>query len=228
MEIVFVRHGNTFGPGDKVVWVGRETDLELVDKGRQQARSFGAALVRSGLVPDRVYCASLKRTRSFAELAIGQAVTDGGQAGTDGCTLPIHCQIDRRLDEVDYGAWARLTSDEISVTPEAAASLKDWSERDIFPANAGWGSGEAEILSDIQSFVADVILTAGAGERLLVISSNGILRFFPRILNVVNPELTSYVMKTGHAGMITGELGAFRVSFWNLPAEAMGLLNPCD
>ena len=49
MDILFARHGNTFGPGDKVVWVGRETDLPLVEKGLAQAEAAGQALVRAGL-----------------------------------------------------------------------------------------------------------------------------------------------------------------------------------
>ena len=65
---LFARHGNTFGPGDKVVWVGRETDLPLVEKGLQQAAAAAAAFRRKGLIPEVIYCASLQRTRRFAEI----------------------------------------------------------------------------------------------------------------------------------------------------------------
>ena len=99
--------------------------------------------------------------------------------------------------------------------------MEGWSQRDIFPADAGWGSTRAEIVSNIEGFIDEVIKTAGPKEKLLVVSSNGILRFFPRLLAVSNPDLTSYVMKTGHAGLISGEPGAFRVRFWNVSAEAL-------
>ncbi len=209
MDIIFGRHGNTFAPGDTVVWVGRETDLPLVDKGWQQARAFGSALLRINMVPDRVFSASLRRTRDFAE-AMGEVQMRWRKP-----------EIDKRLDEVDYGAWAGKTSEEISATPEGAAAVEAWSQRDVFPAGAGWGSTEADIFGNIKGFIDEVIRTAGPKEKLLVVSSNGVLRFFPRLLGVTNPDKPSYVMKTGHAGLISGEPGAFRVRFWNVSAEAL-------
>ena len=210
MDILFGRHGNTFGPDDKVVWVGRETDLPLVEKGWRQARAFGSALARIGMEePDRVYCASLRRTRDFAE--------------TMGEERPRRFQpvVDNRLDEVHYGAWAGKTNDEIAALPGGTAAMEAWSKHDVIPADSGWGSREADILAAVQGFIDEIILTAKPTEKLLVISSNGILRFFPRLLGVVNLELPSYVMKTGHAGLISGTPGNFRVRFWNVAAEAL-------
>ncbi|MEI8394732.1 MAG: histidine phosphatase family protein [Rhodospirillaceae bacterium] len=210
MDILFGRHGNTFGPDDKVVWVGRETDLELVDKGWQQAKAFHAALLRLNMVPDRLYCASLKRTRGFAE-TIGKNLP-----------TPIKPVIESRLDEVDYGAWAGKTSEEISTKPEDKEAMEHWSRHDIWPSNAGWGSLESEILGNIQGFIDDILLTAHPDQKLLVISSNGTLRFFPKLLQVSNRDLPSYVMKTGHIGLISGTPGAFKVRFWNIKPESLG------
>jgi probable phosphoglycerate mutase len=209
MDILFGRHGNTFDPGDPVVWVGRETDLPLVEKGRQQARAFGSAVLRLGLVPDRVFCASLRRTRGFAEL-----MAEAGLAGP----APV---IDPRLDEIDYGAWAGKDSEQIAALPGGAAALDGWSRRDAWPADAGWVSTEAEILGAIAGFIDEVIAPAGADEKILVVSSNGILRFFPRVLGVTGLALPSYVMKTGHAGLISGTPGHWRLRFWNVAAEAL-------
>ena len=33
IELLLVRHGNTFAPGDRVVWVGKGQDLPLVESG---------------------------------------------------------------------------------------------------------------------------------------------------------------------------------------------------
>jgi probable phosphoglycerate mutase len=129
--------------------------------------------------------------------------------------------IDHRLDEIDYGAWAGKTSEDIAALPDGAAALDGWSRRDDWPTDAGWVSTEAEILGAIGSFVDEMIVPAGAKEKILVISSNGILRFFPRVLGVANLTLPSYVMKTGHAGLISGVPGAWRVRFWNVSAEAL-------
>ena len=43
MKLILARHGNTFGPQDKVTWVGSTNDLPLVEEGLAQAQRFGAA-----------------------------------------------------------------------------------------------------------------------------------------------------------------------------------------
>ncbi len=209
MKIIFGRHGNTFGPTDRVVWVGRESDLPLVETGLQQARSFGAALLRTGLVADRVLTASLARTRGFAE-----AMGDVQQRWRS----PV---VDRRLDEVHYGSWAGKTTEEIEALPGGARLVEGWSKRDVFPAAVGWGSTESEIFGNIKGFINDVLLTAGAAETLLVISSNGILRFFPRLLGAAPLDRPSYAMKTGHMSLISGVPGSWRIRFWNVNPEML-------
>ncbi len=209
MDIIFGRHGNTFGPNDKVVWVGRETDLPLVDAGWQQARAFGSALLRIGMVPDRVFCASLQRTRGFAD-AMGEVQMRWRKP-----------TVDSRLDEINYGAWAGMSTAEIEATPGGANAIELWTKHDVFPSDAGWVSTEAEIFGNINAFIDDVIKNADPREKVLVVSSNGILRFFPRLLGSRNGDLPSYVMKTGHIGMVSGEPGNFRVRFWNISAEAL-------
>ena len=84
--LLFARHGNTFGPGDKVVWVGRETDLPLVEKGLEQAAAAAEALRRTDLIPDAIYCASLQRTRRFA--AIVAEASSVAPVGSKRSTVP--------------------------------------------------------------------------------------------------------------------------------------------
>jgi probable phosphoglycerate mutase len=211
MEILFARHGNTFGPGDAVVWVGRETDLPLVDKGWAQARAFGSALIRLNLRPDRIIAASLRRTRGFADTV------------ADMLGHTARPEIDPRLNEIHYGAWAGRTSDEIAANPEAAAAMAAWSARDTWPENAGWLTTEAELLNAVREFADEVIARADAAGRLLVVSSNGVLRFLPRVLGVTDPARASYVMKTGHAGLISGTPGHFHLRFWNRDPETLNL-----
>ncbi len=212
MDILFARHGNTFGPGDKVVWVGRETDLPLVEKGHQQARAFGEAMLRLKFRPDHILCASLKRTRAFA--------ADVVQVLGDPAPQPV---VDNRLDEIHYGRWAGLTSEEIgAASKDAAAQLEAWSAHDVWPTEAGWETTQAQLQAALAGFVQDLVSGAGTtGQRLLVVSSNGILRFLPRVLGAAPADGPSLVMKTGHAGRITGHPGAFRMVFWNQPPEAL-------
>ena len=48
MRLILSRHGNTFSPGEKAVWVGRRSDLPLVEEGRRQAVRHWARLVSAG------------------------------------------------------------------------------------------------------------------------------------------------------------------------------------
>jgi probable phosphoglycerate mutase len=204
MEILLARHGNTFGPGDKVVWVGRESDLPLVEKGLVQAAEVGEALGRHGLVPDAIYAASLRRTRRFAEIV----------AETLGLPEPV---IDHRLDEVDYGRWGGRSSDEIAADgPGAVAAMEAWNVSDTWPAAGIWASGKGEILRAVADFVAEC-LGRRRHERPLVVSSNGILRFMPRALLPVEAHRPSFKMRTGHLGIVQRHEGIARLRCWDVP-----------
>lgn len=206
--LLFARHGNTFAPGDKVVWVGRETDLPLVEKGLQQAAAAAEALRRKGLIPDAIYCASLRRTRRFAEIV----------ADVLGLCAP---QIDGRLDELDYGSWAGRSNDEIlAADPGAAAAMEGWNSADIWPAQAGWVSQKEAVMGALRDFAADR-LTPGLHERPLVVSSNGILRFLPRLLLEKDAQLPSFKMRTGHLGLIERRNGEASLGAWDTPPEAL-------
>lgn len=205
--LLFARHGNTFGPGDKVVWVGRETDLPLVEKGLQQAASAAEAFRRKGLIPDVIYCASLQRTRRFAEIV----------AETLGVGEP---QIDGRLDELDYGSWAGRGNDEIlAADPAAAAAMEAWNGADAWPVQAGWVSQRETVMEALREFAEDR-LAPNRHERPLVVSSNGILRFLPRLLLEKSAQLPSFKMRTGHLGLIERRNGEALLGTWDTPPDA--------
>jgi len=207
MEILFARHGNTFNPGDKVVWVGRETDLPLVEKGLAQAAAVACALRSADLIPDAIYAASLKRTRRFAEII----------AETLGLGAPI---IDSRLDELDYGRWAGRTNDEIAKDdPAALAAMDAWNRFDRWPETAGWVSRQADVQAAIGQFAVDR-LTPGGHRRPLIVSSNGILRFLPRVLLAPMAQRESFKMGTGHLGVIDCQDGEACLRCWDTaPAD---------
>jgi probable phosphoglycerate mutase len=152
--LLFARHGNTFGPGDKVVWVGRETDLPLVEKGREQALALATALQRRGWRPQAIYCAGLSRTRASAEIIASHL----------GVAEPI---VDTRLDELDYGGWAARSNDEIiAADPSAAAAMAAWNQHDRWPERAGWRSDQGAVMAGLADFVAVVILGGSIFSRL--------------------------------------------------------------
>jgi probable phosphoglycerate mutase len=208
MEILFARHGNTFDPGAKVVWVGRESDLPLVARGLAQAAELGRALGRCALVPDVIYAAGLQRTQRFAQIV----------AETLDLAEPV---VDRRLDEVDYGRWAGRSNDEIADDgPAALAAMEAWNGRDVWPPEGFWNSGQAETLGALAAFAAER-LVGGGHRRPLVVSSNGILRFLPRLLLSVGAHRAGFKMRTGHVGIIERGATAARLRCWDVPPEQL-------
>lgn len=204
MEIIFARHGNTFGPGDKVVWVGSETDIPLVEKGREQARAAGEALLRTGRAPSVIYAASLKRTREFAEIV---------QSIVKSCEIVI----DPRLNEVDYGALGGLTTEEIvAKNPNAEKLLALWGEKDIWPEGLGWVSDESELAQKAQNFAAERLVWS-QNERPMVVSSNGAIRFLARALEPSEEGVGGLKLSTGALGIIErGQDGEAVIRSWNM------------
>jgi len=207
-SLLFARHGNNFAPGDKVVWVGRETDLPLVEAGVAQAEALAQALARRDLRPDAIYAASLRRTRDFAGII------------ADRLGLPTPREDDR-LDELDYGDWAGRSDKEIIAGGDAAAAaLAAWQSEDQWPTPNPWGSRQAEITAAIDEFVT-ARLAPGLHARPLVVTSNGILRFLPRLLLPASAHLASFKMATGRLGVIDRQAGAAHLRGWNLPSDLL-------
>ena len=55
MKLIIARHGNTFDPKDKVVWVGSRNDLPLVSKGVAQAHNLAKDLKNRELLPSKIF-----------------------------------------------------------------------------------------------------------------------------------------------------------------------------
>lgn len=209
VELLLVRHGNTFGPGDAVTWVGAREDLTLVASGEAQARELGEALksaVAAGQpAPDRVLAGPLQRTRRAAELALESA----------GLDLPI--EIEQRLIEVDYGPWGGLTTEQL-VERFGAEVVEGWEQRCAWPPQ--WVTAEAELRSRVAGLVEE-LRQDGANQRVLILSSNGVLRYFLQAVEgafeAALAERT-FKLKTGRGGrLIPG--GA--VLAWNAKPHAL-------
>jgi len=203
VNLILARHGNTFSPGEKVVWVGSKNDLPLAESGVAQARSLGVALQDLDVPLAAIYCGPLRRTREFASVVIEEA------------ELPLQPIIDPRLNELDYGAWSGLTSEEIRAQFGDRALL-DWEERAVWPADAGWGESPQLVHSQVVEFLQDLERRHGANDTLLIISSNGRLRAFAALAQP-GVLLAPLKMKTGHLGRLEGGKGVWRRTAWNEP-----------
>ena len=188
--VLFVRHGNTFGAGDRVVWVGNSEDLPLTSEGEEQARALGAALRERGLVPDRFLVSPLKRTRRFAELL--RETTGSG----------AELEFDDRLRELDYGSWGGLTNEEVE-SRWGRQALTDWSDRALRPAKAGWLPEEEAVVREVGELLHELKRGSAAGGTVCVVSSNGRLGTVHRLLWPAGEEWRPRErrLKTGHFGL---------------------------
>jgi 2,3-bisphosphoglycerate-dependent phosphoglycerate mutase len=235
--LIIVRHGNTFGPGDVVTRQGGRTDLPLVESGLEQGRQVGAYLKQEGLQPDVVYTSHLQRTIQTAEQALrvmGLSVTP----------QPIDV-----FNEIDYGQDENRPEDEVvnrlgQVTvdnlikagdkpsdwePSAdeiyalgKATIKLWDTDCIVPD--GWKADAEAMKNDWVSF-ADTVLDEHQGKTIMVVSSNGVLRFAPTILNDADHFNSSQNLKfsTGAVSVLTHDPeNGWVCETWNIkPKDAL-------
>lgn len=212
MLLILARHGNTFGPGDTPVWVGANEDLELVESGLEQSRGIGKALNAAGVVPDRIIAGPLKRTRTGAALAAEQ------------CGFSGEIEIDARLKEIDYGVWGGKSDAEIA-DAWGAHPIEAWRERSIPPAGAGWSPSPAVIAANARAVFDSVTRERGADRVILLISSNGILRYFHALLAGAEAPPEDAKVKTGRMGAAVISGREARLLFWNAaPDEATAQL----
>lgn len=207
MLLILARHGNTFGPGDTPVWVGANEDLPLVDKGLDQSRAIGRALRDLGLMPDRIIAGPLKRTRTGAALA--------GEA----CGFASEIEIDERLKEIDYGVWGGKSDAEIGETWGEAA-ITDWRERSIPPVGAGWSPSVATLRANARAVYDGATRDRSADTVVLIVTSNGVLRYFHELLAGADAPPEEAKVKTGHLGAARVTSDAATLLAWNQPPEA--------
>ncbi|MER8950491.1 histidine phosphatase family protein [Mesorhizobium sp. M0809] len=218
MKLILSRHGNTFEPDEKVVWVGRRTDLPLTREGCRQAQHLGSALWQSGVMLGGLYCGPLRRTRQYAEIIAGQM---------GGWPLPIS---DSSLTEIDYGAWEGLSSQEI-IAQFGTEELEAWERSSTWPASPGWSPSEATLAQGVTTFVKHLSRIQGEDSVVLAVTSNGVLRYFLRLSgNTLKAEIEGRAGKvaTGRICILEMRDGNCQIHAWNIapdPASLFVLLN---
>jgi probable phosphoglycerate mutase len=203
-KALLVRHGNTFAPGAKVVWVGARTDLPLVKKGLEQARLFGQAVRGAGLAVGPLRAGPLRRTREFVREAFGAAA-----------------EIDDRLTEIDYGKWEGRTSEEIAAEI-GVEPVEAWSKRGVWPRMSSWKPSIDQVEANVAQVAAD--LAALTDPTIPVVcTSQGILKFFAKRDAAFHARGLSQTggnalsVPTGACCGITLLDGRLRVDFWAQP-----------
>lgn len=198
--LIIARHGNTFDPEDTPTRVGARTDLPLVDSGKKQAQNIGFWLKAHRITPDVIYTSSLRRTIETAEIAIAE-------------TLYPHPVFPLDIfNEIDYGPDENKPEEDV-IARIGAQAIKDWDEKAIVPD--GWKVEPAAIIQNWKDFAAHAI--AEEQEVVFVVTSNGIARFAPHILDDYDGFTAQYPLKlsTGALGIFIHENGAWTCKDWN-------------
>lgn len=208
MLLVLARHGNTFGPDDTPVWVGANEDLALVDKGLEQSREIGRALSAAGVVPDRIIAGPLKRTRTGAALA-------GEQCGYSG-----EIEIDDRLREIDYGVWGGKPDAEIA-EQWGRSAIDAWRERSVIPAGAGWKPSAGTLQANARAVYDAATRDRSADTAVLIVTSNGVLRFFHTLLAGKTARPEDAKVKTGRLGAARITADGAQLLCWNAEPDAL-------
>ncbi|MBV6631556.1 MAG: histidine phosphatase family protein [Alphaproteobacteria bacterium] len=220
MNLLLARHGNTFGPGDTPVWVGADQDLPLVETGKAQAETLGKALAEAKLVPTRIVAGPLKRTVEYGEII--STLIEGPSV-----------EIDPRLREIDYGSWGGKTTEDI-IAKHGESSVQAWNARGQWPERGDWQPDLSDLRRDLKLLVNDISGSMGPDETVLIISSNGILRFFLDMVPgafALRARDETLKTATGAISAIGQDGGAWIERFWNqkptadllkglMPAEA--------
>jgi len=211
VRLILARHGNTFESSSEAVWVGSTTDIQLTQKGKEQAEALGRAIKQAAISPAAVYTSPLKRASEYAKIAIA-----GGE-------LTLSAKIDSRLHEIDYGQWEGLNDQEI-IDQFGQEHLVAWREHSTWVDK--WRTDESEFREQTGEFVRDLKEKYNYQDWILCISSNGRLRYF---LDQITGAFESIqasdglAMKTGNISLIELYGAGGKVIFWNKGPEALGV-----
>jgi probable phosphoglycerate mutase len=217
--LIIVRHGNTFLPDEEPRRVGARTDLKLVE----EKRSILAArnLKTLGLIPTRVVSAPLLRTMQTAKIIV------------DELGLDRQIQPNPDFTEIDYGEDENKTENDVikrlgifylgkDANPEKIMSrgkeeIDRWNTFSIPPQ--GWNVDGEKIIKRWRIFASQI----KDEEIVLVVSSNGIIRFVPHILSETGyatfRQLNKLKVATGGICIFNGNNKEWQAAYWNLKSK---------
>ncbi len=178
-RIIIARHGNTFTKDQTPLRVGARTDLPLVET--ERGTNIGKYLKMRTLIPSAVFASPLKRTTETARLAIAALDKDIPLIG------------DARFTEIDYGPDEGKTEDEV-IARIGQEALDAWNDNAQVPE--GWNVSPDEIIKAWKSFAAEVERDY-QGKTVLVVSSNGVIRFAPYLTGNFQKFSEEFNIKVG-------------------------------
>lgn len=178
-RIIIARHGNTFTKEQTPLRVGARTDLPLVET--ERGTNVGKYLKMNTFYPAAVFAAPLHRTLETARLAIAALDKD----------VPLI--VDNRFTEIDYGPDEGKTDEEV-IARIGQKAIDDWNTQAIVPN--GWNVSVEDIIKAWHDFALEVE-TNYHDKTVLVVSSNGIIRFAPYLTGDFHKFSEEYNIKVG-------------------------------
>lgn len=205
MNLILARHGNTFEAHEPAYYVGSQHDLPLVAFGLEQGKAIGLALKEQGINLTGVYTGPLQRMRSTAQ-AILRAMNSSLQE-----------VVDERLNELDYGLWSGLTSQEVRQR-FGDADYEAWERQSRWPQLGEWRASEDQVIAKIHAFAHDVLSRHAADDQVLVVASNGCLRYFLTLIpGAFEEQIAQQQLKigTGHLCQLQYLNNEWSLTYWN-------------
>lgn len=182
-RIIIARHGNTFTKEQTPLRVGARTDLPLVET--ERGTNIGKYLKINAYFPVAVYAAPLQRTMETARLAIAAIDKD----------IPLF--TDERFTEIDYGPDEAKTEEEV-IARIGQKAIDDWNAKAIVPD--GWNVSVDAIIKAWQDFANEVVQKY-KDKTVLIVSSNGIIRFAPYLTGNFKKFAEQFDIKVGTGGV---------------------------
>lgn len=192
LKLLIARHGNTFDKGDVIRRVGLKTDLPLSNSGQAQCQNLGKYLYEQPYQINHIYCSELQRTYQTAELICQQLNYH-----------PPLIEASSILNEIDYGVDEGKPEQEV-IQRLGAQALKDWDLYAKVPP--GWLFDSQKTLAQLTLWVNELI-KKHLNQTILLITSNGIARFLPQLLENYQNFQTQYSLK-----MPTATISEFNLS----------------
>jgi 2,3-bisphosphoglycerate-dependent phosphoglycerate mutase len=195
-ELILVRHGQSeanvaFPEADAASRLesgltGRDTDVELTEVGREQARAIGRwlAALPAGDRPEVVVTSPYLRTRETWRIA----------AETSGLDLPAPSTDDRLVDRL-LGDLEMLTRQAIAERfPDEPSRLEAAGAYQYRPPN-GETFGDIEVR--LSAFLAD-LNRDHAGKRVVVVAHDAVVLIMRKVVEGLSWEDLAAVAATGH------------------------------
>jgi len=206
MQLILVRHGNTFEEGSPSVWLGNKMNLPLTSKGVSQAETLGPFLKNLRIPVAAIYTGPLVRQRQHGAIlarALGKSESE--------------ILVDDRLREIDYGTWEGK-SDEVLRQEGQKAQLEAWSTDAVWPTDGAWGEDEQSVETRVDDFLASAERCAGEHVTLLGVTSGGTLRYFyKRAVHNRSDDVRQTKVATGNVCGLYLQSASWKVLFWNIP-----------